>query len=289
MPDDSKSLTTTLESLYAEVWNEHLERNHPEEIFHYTSANGVCGILTKKILFASDLFFLNDATEGRYGKSIIEEVLRTKTGAAAESLLAGFQEEPLFRHSGEEWSIYSVSFCGTKDLLGQWHGYGSPAGYAVGLKLDRLLNDARKNFAIHRMLYDPAKQRQVIDSLISGCLAAFDEFRSPGREGVVLNEIATYLITSMFNLKHSAFRGEDEWRILLLETYNNPQYPVRYRTVVDRIVPYVEVSLLPDWVSTVVVGPNATRYPNEQAIARMLVTEKFVQAKCEVSGIPLRG
>lgn len=160
----SDDVEASLDQLYTEVWNEYLEFNQPTEIFHYTSAEGLCGILTRKLFFASDLFCLQDPSEFQYGKSVLMGVLQTRSDAVSQSLWADLSEHPLFPHKGKNWSVYSVSFCGTKDLLGQWRGYGGAAGYAVGVRLTAVLKHPQR-FTVLRMLYNPEKQQQVfVDS-----------------------------------------------------------------------------------------------------------------------------
>src|SRR4051794_34646457 len=41
----------------------------PANIFHYTSMVGLIGILDSKTLWATDIEFMNDAQEGRYGRA----------------------------------------------------------------------------------------------------------------------------------------------------------------------------------------------------------------------------
>ncbi len=57
-------------------------------------------------------------------------------------------------------------------------------------ELDRLLKDAQDgSFALLRMLYDPAKQLEIMDKMVSGCLSAFDQYSSAGHEDEVLSAI----------------------------------------------------------------------------------------------------
>ena len=46
-------------------------------IFHYTSPEGILGILNSKSLFATDLNYLNDKSEGIYGLSLLQKELNS--------------------------------------------------------------------------------------------------------------------------------------------------------------------------------------------------------------------
>ena len=59
----------------------------PERIYHYTDAGGLLGIVKNKCLWASDVWFMNDAREALYGVDVIERALNLLTpmqGAESE-------------------------------------------------------------------------------------------------------------------------------------------------------------------------------------------------------------
>jgi hypothetical protein len=278
----------TVDELYARVWNQHNEGSQPTDIFHYTSAQGLCGILHEKVFFASDLFCLNDPSEFQYGKSIVMKVLTSRSDPMSRSLLDNFKEDPLFPRQGKEWSAYSVSFCGTKDLLGQWHGYGGPGGYAIGARLSALMEHARHRIGLIRMLYDHEKQVEVIDRFLSGAVEIFERNTMRVHADELLTEVGTCIIRCIFNFKHPAFRGEDEWRILMIEDFHDPNFPVKYRISGNRIVPYIELPFETHWVSRVILGPTVPSHPNILAIKRMLSIGEYTGVECEPSDIPFR-
>jgi len=277
-----------LDQLFLATWDQYNQRNRPEVVYHYTSAEGLCGILSTKQLFASDLFCLNDPSEFQYGKKVIVDALRTRSDRVSQALVRNFEHEPLFPHVGKNWSLYSISFCGTKDLLGQWRGYGGTGGYAVGIKLSALLKENGKRFALHRMMYEEQEQRNTIDGLVSKASELFEGHANDQNKDYLLNEVGTRLVMSIFNLKHPSFRGEDEWRIVMLESFDNPDYPVQFRIAGARIVPYVKFHFDADWIDQVVLGPTVAAHPNERAIRTRLVTGGFQHGEVVLSRIPFR-
>ena len=57
-------------------------------LYHYTSAPGFLGILERRCLFASDVWFLNDASEVRYAQTRMAERVPAQTDNGG-SLSAG--------------------------------------------------------------------------------------------------------------------------------------------------------------------------------------------------------
>ena len=49
-------------------------------LYHYTNAPGFLGILERRCLFASDVWFLNDASEVRYAQTRMAERVRQYLG-----------------------------------------------------------------------------------------------------------------------------------------------------------------------------------------------------------------
>ena len=103
--------------------------------------------------------------------------------------------------------------------------------------MSALLEENRRRFALHRILYDQAEQVDTIDRLTSEANRVFEKHANGQNEDELLNKIGTHFVSSIFNLKHPSFRGEDEWRILMLEKFDNSEYPVQYRVAGPRIVP----------------------------------------------------
>jgi hypothetical protein len=119
---------------------------HPE-LMHYTTADGLKGIVTSKTLWASHTGFLNDSEEvvgfldNRLPMILKPELERHVSESVGYDLLdqllkgfrAGFKEA-----QAQTQDHYVTSFCTASDewvsqngLLSQWRGYGQDGGYAI--------------------------------------------------------------------------------------------------------------------------------------------------------------
>jgi hypothetical protein len=46
----------------------------PDHLYHYTSIEGLMGILTNRSLWATEIYFLNDTQELRYSDGVLKKV-----------------------------------------------------------------------------------------------------------------------------------------------------------------------------------------------------------------------
>lgn len=129
------------------------------ELWHYTTATGVYGILTNQQLWATNISYLNDADEftGFFKRKLLEILKLGVRKGIQESLndpekkkyinsLGGeeaFEKEicdnllSSIRKTSLQLQTYVTSFCSpvaqksNDGLLSQWRGYGTDGGYAV--------------------------------------------------------------------------------------------------------------------------------------------------------------
>jgi Protein of unknown function (DUF2971) len=133
-----------------------------DALFHYTSANGLMGILKSGELWSTAYFCANDESELSAGKGILAPLFSLKTHEMIQ------EEDPLvrvfsrrgvdIRHyaQGFEQQItamalnllcpYITCFCKTTaaedfshGLLSQWRGYGIDGGYALQFSRKKLI------------------------------------------------------------------------------------------------------------------------------------------------------
>lgn len=148
------------------------------QLWHYTTAPGLHGILTSQQLWATNIFYLNDGEEftGFFDRKLlhllkegvregIAEVHKTAKwlsfidaagGPEAVEKELSSQLLTSLRAATLSLPVYVTSFCYTQPgldsengLLSQWRGYGSDGGYAIVFDtqgLDELLLDEQRRF-----------------------------------------------------------------------------------------------------------------------------------------------
>jgi hypothetical protein len=116
----------------------------PEELFHYTSHDGLIGIAKNKELWASKAIFMNDAAEFRLALDLARNEIANQDQDYADEL-----KDHLLHDIDdiENVNIFVASFSKKSDLLSQWRGYCSPGpGYSVGFRSTDLVDRAGIRF-----------------------------------------------------------------------------------------------------------------------------------------------
>jgi hypothetical protein len=137
-------------------------------IYHYTSGDGLLGILSSKHLRMTNVNYLNDSSELQHGSELIFDYIKAVFESLKEprkSELNIFDnpmirqglpkdfKEPIYQYFPEKLksaedafyqlkeilkqqvdlsSFYTSSFCKNGDKLRQWMGYCSNGGYSIG-------------------------------------------------------------------------------------------------------------------------------------------------------------
>jgi Protein of unknown function (DUF2971) len=221
-----------------------------KELFHYTTADGLKGIIEQNCLWATGASYLNDASEVDYGCALLEEVFtdwenanKDNTDALGVQVLTALQgdfkdpQSKLERTTG----IYVACFCETDNLLSQWRAYGQTGGYSVGFSMLgsglralgvsglSLLKPENPDFRINlvRVIYDRKKQSERLHRILTDTLPILDEpgiraeAETEGQKGlakafyIAMVIIGHLLLEEIVAFKNEAFAEEQEWRIVV--------------------------------------------------------------------------
>jgi hypothetical protein len=217
---------------------------HPE-LFHYTGAEGLHGIVSGQCLWATNIKFLNDAEEQRVFfrrrmRSILEEPLRTAWShnplfgghPTVEQAIDQFMTA--IEKAGTEFHHpYITSFCASAQpevtengLLSQWRGYGTDGGYAI------VFDTA----GLQVLLEQEAVNYHYQDAVVWGDIYYYSEARPEEmppevrlNEGILIDAIAGFIETRNQDaldpsysavsqltclIKHHGFHEEREVRIV---------------------------------------------------------------------------
>jgi hypothetical protein len=107
-------------------------------LYHYTMLSALEGIVKDKCLWASDVQYMNDASEFTYARDLIDrEMQKIRSLRRNRKLFEPFHgikrlADPFEFKYGP--TPYIACFCEADDLLSQWRGYG-PSD-SVSLELD---------------------------------------------------------------------------------------------------------------------------------------------------------
>ncbi|MBY3067053.1 DUF2971 domain-containing protein [Rhizobium laguerreae] len=273
----------------------------PTSLFHYTSAQGLIGILGEHKLWFSDAAFMNDGSEVVYGVEVaayaIREFVEDKTDAEknAGSYLID-QIADAMRH------YQPIIFCmsARNNLLNQWRDYGKDVvPYCIEFNAAELENWQSRNFPhfLTKIVYDAHFQKDLTISLvkniydraitIKGEREAFDEEEAKRLAIGAAMEIAK-LIT---RFKNWAFEAEEEYRAVCYRPDIEATVSPKYRASSLGVVPYYEWvgkdGPLPLPVLSVTVGPSPYATVSDLALKQFLADHGY-DVPTYYSKIPIR-
>jgi hypothetical protein len=291
-------------------------------IYHYTTADGLKGIIEKNELWASSAYFLNDSAEITYGYGVLKEVLDdwlTKD-RPKESITVRLAQD-LRKALGEGLRpIYLACFCEDDNLLSQWRAYGQSGGYSLGLKVPpgvftpKGFEPEPKTYTAEwvRVVYDRSEQAKKCTAILEPLFAILD---NPDTERAIaaitdnplcgysefLRVIADILLDEIVSFKNEAFKVEKEWRVVVRERELNKQgtddggaTPLAIHFHVSRgiLVPHVRLIPLDSAkklpIARIRSGPTLDKTTAGMAISLMLDKNDFSGVEVLGSDISVR-
>lgn len=266
--------------LYNERDNAALKGMPPSGLlYHYTTAEGLKGIIENNELWATSAYFLNDPTEITYGYNRLREVLdkwlaNARVAGERDSLrfiLVTALRETFGKDLLEKkLPIYLACFCEEDNLLSQWRAYGQSGGYSVGFRVPTVKtvslgqgfrpepNTYTSTWA--KVEYNKIEQVRRCDAALGRILDALD----PGT-GEAIRKISEHpfygyaalltatqevLLEEIVRFKNEAFNVEKEWRIIVrrreflkqaIDDGGKEPMKVYFRTSNGMVVPYVKL------------------------------------------------
>ncbi|WCL50690.1 DUF2971 domain-containing protein [Leptospira sp. GIMC2001] len=234
-------------------------------IYHYTSIDGLMGIIQNKAIYSTDARFLNDISEQNYAKNLILEEcnlflerVEKSNQFFWESVLKGLnkQDIPI---------IYITSFTSESDLLSMWRGYGSNTS-SVALEFGKTFLGLITNSysSLVNVIYLESEQRSFIQWNIESIIKYYvinKEATDQNIESTV--KTAIQYISMLFPvLKHPAFKEEKEIRLIIPEVnVKKHEIKVEFKSNKDSICQFIKTNLSnPDIVfpiEGIIIGPTS--------------------------------
>jgi hypothetical protein len=216
-------------------------------LFHYTTVQGLKGIIEDKCLWATAASYLNDASEIEYGCKILREVLDSweTTNGDDDSLAMTVLDclKALFNESESNLdraaTIYVACFCTKNNLLSQWRTYGQTGGYSVGFRLfgTGFPAESAKTFgglkpenagyraALMPVIYERKDQLTVLRDTLKRNLEAlelpelkrvYEALDTNRRQQFMAHAVLLiehFLVEQIVAFKDKAFEEENEWKL----------------------------------------------------------------------------
>jgi len=268
-------------------------------LFHYTSLEGLKGIINEKGFWATNLNYMNDTSERKYAHEVIMRALQhsiadSKFSSKFKSVLKGAYS----KHN--ENNYYAVCFTKDGNSLPMWQVYGGSCGVSIELDLTKDYNFIfAPNCFFHDMVYDENLLFKFTCKIIDIYYNIFKTIEKDNDihfdiiKDDISREISFGILWGMDNFKNPYFSHEKETR--LLYRHEEGITDIKFRKKDDTLIPYVtlpikvinkENTLLP--IKSIMVGPGKKQAETMEKVTDFMIKNGYnIEVKC--SKIPYRG
>jgi hypothetical protein len=255
-----------------------------KDLYHYTSADGLLGILGNKVIRCSHVFYLNDIEENLNGWDFFFQVLDSyqheresseQFKSAVQNLFSHHKKldyEELSNqvfHNMHEKRVYSFIFSLSliDDDLNQWRSYAEePFGFSLRFNFDRTFweqqplfrNGQNSSILLRQCVYDPKEKERKITQLLDHHFEEFSKGKNKWEDDLFFNA----LTLSLF-FKNEKFVAEDECRLVITTALENSHTIegaavslLNMRKGKSYLVPFVELMCQPSCIKQITIGPS---------------------------------
>lgn len=270
-------------------------------LYHYTSLDALLSILQRRSLWATNVAYLNDASEVRYGCNLMSEMVveRAKSASVPEREFLDHLRAFLQLDVAHQLPIYVLCFSEQRDQLSQWRGYTPHGrGVSVGFNSGALIRRMQKlGWQWQACYYGRPGQSAYAQAIVTRLCRVAEQGRGNEDKQTffdrVIHENVHDLLQVAAMIKNPVFAEEKEWR-LMSPVVGYDDKAVQYRAGRSTLLPYVEFPLAADdsepiHVSEVILGPTPAGSLSEWAALKMIMSKNVkLDIGVSSSSIPFR-
>lgn len=197
-------------------------------LYHYTTGQGVFGIINSKQLHCSNVMFLNDPSEQKYSNEILEVVL--SKCSLCKKIYDTFYNESYHDVILNQTDKFIASFSKNRDSLSMWNYYSKGNGYNIGFEIDAIIKNNHGNKVYIKkveLIYDKNEQlKRTTNFILSfkdklkryhelNALSEHDYYKYEQETNWLIEEFNDGIYDLMITFKHEAYENEEEIRLIV--------------------------------------------------------------------------
>jgi hypothetical protein len=271
----------------------------PDFLHHYTSGQGLLGILNSGEMHCTNVLYMNDSSEMDYGRELVLQILDERKRGVSPPVLQAMDRIPRMLEQ-PDFQYFVTCFCEKSDLLSQWRAYGAQAaGYSIGFSVEDLKTVLPEYSELLRVVYEPAIQEELVRhslkqflAIAETCVESYpDHMRLEDALTRWVNVVSNSLGRLIARMKSDVFAEEHEWRAVIIR-FSFDTKPVQFRLAPSGIVvPYFpwrfrKQGIKP--VRTLRHGPTVNPSLAIRSMGLLLHNLGYRDVNVGSSGIPLR-
>lgn len=297
----SEILNKEINSKFNELDSKQPQDEPPLELFHYTTPEGLIGIVQTTKLWATNIRYLNDFSEVRYTcdllREMINRIIKAKNSQLIKAFLEQFQKELSFHEMIFDAYVFCLSENG--DQLSQWREYANRGiGYAIGFKGAALKRGFghRVGMRLLRIIYERHKQMQLVERVIIETCNFLEDietrYKDRSQENILdcCDLLIAALIPYTVQFKHHVFSEEREWRIVYIPFHDINEH-ILFRYSAKLIVPYIKFGILEQEklpINSVYQGPQADFDLTRKSLQILFSQNNYSDISIRESVVPIR-
>lgn len=253
----------------------------PSLIYHYTDEAGLRGILSSGALWVNDVESVNDPSEFSHAVKLGLAFLKPLLPQRVRDTTFGALLEEKYENVRGRADHFLCSFSRTTNDIGQWRAYAEDGqGFALAFDRVELENAFIKGQVTpaERVTFRIQYGRNTLNRHLVELIEPYQDIL-PTLQSDELLDVVHGFMQAFLNLsvafKHSAYRGESEYRFLELSPKNS--LPTKRRDGFSTKVGYREFNWqveAPTALRKIIAGPVA-----DSMLAKRLVTEWAIRSK----------
>ena len=242
-----------------------------DKLYHYTTAEGVRGIVENREFLATKSDFLNDKLEFQYAvevmerlteKYIVNQELRERFFSKLKKEIDRFGViTPICEGDGDcemnEMSFYVVAFSKLQNNALLWAEFTDFRGYCLEFDYEKIVEGFQNRVFLHgTVIYDEEEQmngllesllsciRNLIEEGVTDLEGFFEEEANPSEESLdkLVTEMSIVCSVYAMFFKKSFFEGEQEYRFIFPPLINSIGTDKPNFRLLDQIfLPYIMV------------------------------------------------
>lgn len=242
-----------------------------DKLYHYTTAEGVRGIVENREFLATKSDFLNDKLEFQYAvevmerlteKYIVNQELRERFFSKLKKEIDRFGViTPICEGDGDcemnEMSFYVVAFSKLQNNALLWAEFTDFRGYCLEFDYEKIVEGFQNRVFLHgTVIYDEEEQmngllesllsciRNLIEEGVTDLEGFFEEEADPSEESLdkLVTEMSVVCSVYAMFFKKSFFEGEQEYRFIFPPLINSIGTDKPNFRLLDQIfLPYIMV------------------------------------------------
>jgi hypothetical protein len=283
-----------------------LARTEVNEVWHYTNADGLIGILTSGRIWSTQIACLNDSLEHRYFAGLVHAAVKVQRKRNTDpniDVLLRVADDALSNADTSKEGRFAACFSEVKDDLAQWRGYGGgECGYSIGFRYAGILEaiKCRPSALFIPMHYEDHTHKFIVDDVVriaqvyflDGLKRGFTDIEKWAVEFLWAFSVELEIFSSL--IKHPKFSGELERRVTtLLQPGEHAVLEFRQkRTLLARHLP-IDLTI-PMYgvkrphITRIYIGPGPSQQVSRISVGDLLLKLGYENVPVLLSEVPYR-